>query len=72
MIYQRKNWARWIFAGCAVVWLASLALNLRFGAELTIIDGLLLVAQLILWAIAVFMLFIPAANDWFRTHDESA
>jgi peptidoglycan/LPS O-acetylase OafA/YrhL len=72
MIYRRKNWARWILAGCAVVWFASLALHFRFVAELTIVRDFLLVAQLILWAVAVFLLFVPAANDWFRTHDESA
>ncbi len=72
LIYRRNNWARWIFVGCAIVWLASLALHLRFVADLTIVRGLLLLAQLILWAGASFLLFLPSTNEWFRTHDEPA
>jgi hypothetical protein len=72
MVYSRKNWARWILAACAVFWFVSLALHFRFVVELTIVSDFLLAAQLILWMAAVFLLFVPAANDWFRTHDESA
>jgi hypothetical protein len=49
-----------------------LALHPQLVAELTIVGDLLLVAQLILWATAAFMLFGSAANEWFRTHGESA
>jgi hypothetical protein len=72
LIYRRTNWARWIFAGCAIVWLASLALHVRFVADLTIVRGLLLLAQLIFWAGASFLLFLPSTNEWFRTHNERA
>jgi FtsH-binding integral membrane protein len=71
MVYSRKNWARWTLAGCAAVWFASLALHFRIVAELTILGDFLLAAQLILWIAAVFLLFVPVANDWFRTHSES-
>src|SRR5208283_2899061 len=68
MIYRRKNWARWIYAGCVVIWLVTLVVHLRFLTRLNIIGGLLLAVQLALWWAAAFMLFVPAANDWFRTH----
>jgi hypothetical protein len=72
MIYRRKNWARWIYAGCLVIWLVTLVVHLRFLTELTIVHGILLAVQLILWTTAAFMLFVPAANNWFRIPKESA
>jgi hypothetical protein len=72
MIYRRKNWARWIYAGCFVIWLVTIAVHLRFLTGLTIIDGVLLAVQLALWSAAAFMLFVPASNGWFRTHQNFA
>jgi peptidoglycan/LPS O-acetylase OafA/YrhL len=66
MIYRRKNWARWIYAGCVVIWLVTLVVHLRFLTGLSIIGGVLLAVQLALWLAAAFMLFVPETNDWFR------
>jgi hypothetical protein len=72
MIYQRKNWARWIYAGFVIIWLVTLVVDLRSLAGLSIIGGFLLAAQLALWLAAAFMLFVPAANDWYRKPKMSA
>jgi|SRR5665213_1612274 len=66
MIYRRKNWARWIFAGCTVLWLTTLIFHFHLVTELTIVRGLLLAVQLILWAVAICMLFAPKTNEWFK------
>jgi len=72
MIYRRKNWARWIYAGCVVVWLVTIVVHLRFLTELSIAGGLLLTVQLALWIAAAFLFFAPSANEWFRIHNKSA
>ena len=66
MVYRRKNWARWILAGCTVLWLATLAFHFHLVTELTIVRSLLLAVQLILWTAATFMLFAPKTNEWFK------
>jgi hypothetical protein len=66
MIYRRKNWARWIFVGCMILWLATLAFHFRLLTELTMIRGTLLAVQLMLWTVATFMLFAPKTNEWFK------
>jgi hypothetical protein len=72
MIYRRKNWARWIYAGCVVIWLVTLVAHLHFLTGLSILEGVLLALQLGLWLAAAFLLFAPRANEWFKIHDESA
>jgi hypothetical protein len=72
MIYRRKNWARWIFAGCVIIWLAALISHFRTLTELTIAGGFVLVVQLMLWMAAAFMLFVRASSDWFRAQKSSA
>lgn len=68
MIFRRKNWARWIFVGCALTWLVALVAHFRLVTELTSFRGLLLAVQLILWMATAFSLFAPKANEWFRTY----
>jgi hypothetical protein len=72
MIYRCKNWARWIFAGCAVAWLVALLTHVRALMGMSILSGLVLAVQLMLWAAMVVLLFSPAANEWFRTQKQSA
>ena len=72
MIYRRKNWARWIYVGGFVSWLLTLVFHFRYLTGLNAVDGVLLAVQLALWLAAVFLLFGPAANEWFRIHNESA
>ncbi len=73
MIYRRKAWARWILAGVAALWAASLALHLRqLIAHITTLNRVALVLQLVLWVVAILMLFAPTANEWFRPRKESA
>lgn len=70
MIYWRKNWARWIFAGCVVLWLVMIVAHLHALAGLSIIRDVFFAVQLGLWMIPSFLLFAPSANAWFRIHDE--
>jgi hypothetical protein len=72
MIYQRKNWARWIFTGFVVVWLTVLVVHIQLLAEITATRGIILALHLVLCKIAGCMLFVRTSNDWFRTHKESA
>ena len=72
MIYRRKNWARWTYAGCLAIWLAAIIARPQDITSLNIAGRLLFAAQLILWLAAAFMLFAPAANNWFRIHRELA
>jgi hypothetical protein len=72
MIYQRKNWARWMLASCVVFWLVTLVVRFRFLTWTSIFDGILLAMQLALWIGAALLLFAPTANNWFRLPKESA
>jgi hypothetical protein len=66
MIYRRRNWARWLYAGCVVIWLVTLVVHFRFLTGLSIVGGVLLAVQLALWMAAALLLFAPPANEWFR------
>jgi hypothetical protein len=66
MIYRRKNWARWVYAGFVVIWVWRLISHFRFLAEFSIIDRVMLVVHLALWIAAACFLFVPSSNEWFR------
>jgi hypothetical protein len=72
MIYRRQNWARWIVAFFALIWLAAILLRPQDITRLALVGRLVFAAQWILWLAAAFMIFAPRANEWFRTHRHAA
>jgi peptidoglycan/LPS O-acetylase OafA/YrhL len=70
MIYQCKNWARWLYAGFTALGLLMLAVH--FNNQGTGVASLLWFLYLILSLTAAIMLFTPASNEWFKTHGKSA
>jgi len=70
MIYQRKNWARWLYAALTAAGLLMLPVHFKSwvtGAALS-----LWLLYLILSLTAAIMLFTPTSNDWFKTYGKSA
>lgn len=72
MIYRRKNWARWIYAVYAVIWLAWFVVTVPLRMDMPLARFIPQVVEFILWTFAVIMLFVPAANNWFRKAKGSA
>lgn len=70
MIYQCKNWARWLYAALTAVGLLMLAVH--FNYRVTSGPSFLWLLYLILSLTAAIMLFTPTSNDWFKTHGKSA
>jgi peptidoglycan/LPS O-acetylase OafA/YrhL len=70
MIYQRKNWARWLYAALTAAGL--LMLPVHFNSRVTGTASFLWLLYLILSLTAAIMLFTPTSNDWFKTHRKSA
>jgi peptidoglycan/LPS O-acetylase OafA/YrhL len=70
MIYQRKTWARWLYAGFTAAGLLMLAAH--FNYRVNGVTSFLWLLYLILSLTAAIMLFTPTSNDWFKTHGKSA
>jgi hypothetical protein len=72
MIYRRKNWARWTFAVYSVIWLVWFVVTVRLRMDMPLARFIPQVVEFILLTCGVIMLFVPAANNWFRKARESA
>jgi uncharacterized membrane protein YhhN len=69
MIYQCKDWARWIYATLTAFGLLVLTANFSRAAGVT---SLLVILYSALGLTAAIMLFTPSSNDWFKSHGKSA
>lgn len=66
MICRRKNWARWIYAVYTVIWLMWFVVTVPLRMDMPLARFIPQVVEFILSTAAVIMLFVPAANNWFK------
>jgi len=70
MIYRRRNWARWIYSVYTVFWLVWFVITIPIRMDMPLVRFITQVVEFILSTCAVIMLFVPAANNWFKKPKE--
>ena len=65
-VTRRHNWARWVLAILTIVVLALTWPLVRFQLTYGTVVPIATVAQIVLEAVGLVLLFLPAAGRWFR------
>jgi len=71
MAWKGRNWARIVHLVFALIGLALTFWVVRMMFGQSTFDGVISLVQSILYPVGTMLLFLPAANRWYRAHREA-